>query len=156
MNQSALALPKRLLRIRRQTARLAELRCIRAAAQLEQAVQAERAAQVRLTAADQLLRERCRQMRLVEELQASRHQIQAFSQEVSRLQSAITAARTAYQTAIVERTKADAEVEVLEKLLERRLEEVQRKLEQRKQLFADEWTMRRWNSGDVAPQESER
>lgn len=95
-------------------------------------------------------------MRLVEEWHASRNQIQALSQEVSRLQTAVAAAKAAYQTAVTERTRADAEVEVLEKLLERRREEFQRKLEQRKQQFADEWTMRRWTGGEVAPQEAEQ
>lgn len=156
MNRSAVALPKRLLRIKRQAARLAELQCIRAAARLEQAVQAERAAQAELAAADHALRERCRRMRLVEEVHASRHEIQRLSAETRRRQEEVAADRTAYQAAVSERRKADAEVEVLEKLLERRLDELHRKLEQRKQHFADEWTMRRWTGNDADRREAEQ
>lgn len=155
MNRSAVALPKRLLRIKRQSARLAELRCMRAAAHLEQTVQAERAMQAQLVAADEALRERCRQMRLVEEVDASRHEIQRLSAEIRRLQADVETARAAYQAAVSERRKADAEVEVLEKLLERRLDELHRKLEQRKQQFADEWTMRRWTGNDAGRPEAE-
>lgn len=154
MNQSTVALPKRLLRIKRQTARLAELRCVRAAAYLEQAVQAERDAQKLLEAADESLRSRCRQMRLVEEVHASRHEIQHLTAEIRRLHITVESARAEYHAAIEERRRTDAEVEVLEKLLERRLAEFHRKLEQRKQQFADEWTMRRWNGSDADRQEA--
>lgn len=154
MNPAATALPKRLLRIKRQTARLAELRCLRAAARLQEAVQTEAAAQVRMASADESLRTRCRSMRLIEEVHASRHEIQRITEEIRQLQATIEIARADYQSAIAERRKADGEVEVLEKLLDRRLEEQARRLEQRKQQFADEWTMRRWNGGDPAGQEA--
>lgn len=156
VNRAAIALPKRLLRIKRQAARLAELQCLRAAARLEQAVQAERTAQAELVAADEALRERCRRMRLVEEVHASRHEIHRLSTEIRRLQAEVAAARTAYQAAVSDRRQADAEVEVLEKLLEKRLDELHRKLEQRKQQFADEWTMRRWTGHDAGRQEAEQ
>jgi hypothetical protein len=148
VNKSAIALPKRLLRIKRQTARLAELNCLRAAAQLQQAVQAEQAAQARLTEAEASLRERCHELRLIEEVHASRHQIQRITQ------ANIEIARAAYQSAINERRHADAEVEVMEKLLERRQDELHRKMEQRKQQFADEWTMRKWTGSDAVGQEA--
>jgi hypothetical protein len=154
VNKSAIALPKRLLRIKRQTARLAELNCLRAAAQLQQAVQAEQAAQVRLTEAEASLRERCHELRLIEEIHASRHQIQRITQEIKQLQANIEIARAAYQSAINERRHADAEVEVMEKLLERRQDELHRKMEQRKQQFADEWTMRKWTGSDAVGQEA--
>jgi len=156
VNRSAVALPKRLLRIKRQAARLAELQCMRAAARLEQAVQAERAAQLELVAADEALRERCRRMRLVEEVHASRHEIQRLSIEIRRLHTEVEQSRAAYHAAVSARRKADGEVEVLEKLLEKRLDELHRKLEQRKQQFADEWTMRRWTGNDAGRQESEQ
>jgi len=145
-----------LLRIKRQTARLAEIRCIRAAALLEQAVQAERAGRRLLDDADAALRERCLRMRLVEEVHASRHEIQRLTERVQHLEAAAAEARQAYQAAMAEQQKAEAEVEVLEKLLEQRLEELRRKTEQRKQQFADEWTMRRWNGGDADRQEASR
>ncbi|MBL8848422.1 MAG: hypothetical protein JNG89_02010 [Planctomycetaceae bacterium] len=156
MRSPAVALPKRLLRIKRQTARLAEMRCIRAAAQLEQAVQAERSGQRLLDDAEASLRERCLRMRLVEEVHASRHEIQRLTERVQQLQIAAAEARQAYQSAMAEQQKAEAEVEVLEKLLQQRLDELRHKAEQRKQQFADEWTMRRWNGGDADRQESSR
>lgn len=156
MNNAAIALPKRLLRIKRQAARLAELRCIRVAAELQRVVQAEQAAQARMVAAEGSLRERCRSMRLVEEVHASRHEIERLTGEVRQLQERIEAVRADYQAAVAERRKADGEVEVLEKLLERRQDELHRKTEQRKQQFADEWTMRRWNGGDPVGQEASR
>lgn len=154
MRSPAIALPKRLLRIKRQTARLAEMRCLRAAGQLEQAVQAEQAGRRMLDDADASLRERCRKMRLVEEVHASRHEIQRLTQRVQQLAAAAVQARQAYQAAMAEQQRAEAEVEVLEKLLEQRMEELRRKSEQRKQQFADEWTMRRWNGSDRDRQES--
>jgi flagellar biosynthesis chaperone FliJ len=156
VNNAAIALPKRLLRIRRQAARLAELRCIRAAAELQRVVQAEQAAQARIVAAETSLRERCRSMRLVEEMHASRHEIDRLTREVRQLQDRLEVVRADYEAAVTERRKADGEVEVLEKLLERRLDELHRKTEQRKQQFADEWTMRRWNGGDAVGQEAAR
>lgn len=156
MNQTSIALPRRLLRIKRQAARLAELRCLRAATRLQEAVNAELAAQGRMVSAEESLRARCRSLRLMEQVHASRHEIQRITAEISQLQATIAAARADYQSAIAERRKADGEVEVLEKLLDRRLEEQSRRLEQRKQQFADEWTMRRWNVGDSAGQEAGR
>jgi hypothetical protein len=154
LNKASIALPKRLLRIKRQAARLAELRCMRAAAHLQQLVQAEEATRNRLTEAEASMRERCREFRLIEEVHASRHQIQRITDEIKKLQADIETARADYQSAIAERRKADGEVEVLEKLLERRLDEMHRKLEQRKQQFADEWTMRRWTGNDTVEQEA--
>jgi len=154
VNQANTALPKRLLRIKRQAARLAELHCLRAAAHLQQVVQAEQAVQARIAEAAVLLRERCRELRLIEEVHASRHEIQRFTLEVQQLQAAIAVARANYQSAIAERRHADGEVDMLEKLLERRLEELHRKTEQRKQQFADEWTMRRWTGSDAVGQEA--
>lgn len=153
MNQSSVALPKRLLRIRRQTARLAELRCIRAAAQLEQAVQAEQATRASVDAAAQEFRDRCRNLRTIEELHASRNQIQRLESRLNDCLQALASARTEYDDAIKERAAADGEVEVLERLLERRLAEIHHKAEQRKQQFADEWTLRNWNGSDAERQE---
>jgi hypothetical protein len=152
--QASITLPKRLLRIKRQAARLAELRCIRAAAHLQQTMQAEAAAQARIAGAEESLRTRCRTLRLVEEVHASRHEIQRLALEIRQLQANIEAARADYQSAVTERRKADGEVEVLEKLLERRMDELRHKAEQRKQQFADEWTMRRWNGSDAVGQEA--
>jgi hypothetical protein len=154
MDQAAIALPKRLLRIKRQAARLADLNCLRASAQLQQVVQAEQVAQDRMSVAEALLRERCLELRLIEEVHASRHEIQGLAQEIKQLQAKIETARAAYQAALNERRHADAEVEVMEKLLERRQEELHRKLEQRKQQFADEWTMRKWTGSDAVGQEA--
>jgi len=154
MNQSSVALPKRLLRIRRQTARLAELRCMRAAAQLEQAVQAEKSKLAEINSADQQFRSRCLNLKLVEEVYASQREMQKLDTELRACGDALAAARTEYETAVKERTTADGEVEVLEKLLERRLEELARKAERRKQQFADEWTMRRWTGTDADRQEA--
>lgn len=153
MNQSSVALPKRLLRIKRQTARLAELRCIRAAAQLEQAVQAEQASRASVDAAAREFRDRCRNLRMIEEVHASRNQIQRLESRLNDCLKALASARTEYDDAVKDRAKADGEVEVLERLLERRLEEIHHKAEQRKQQFADEWTLRNWNGPEAGRQE---
>ena len=129
---------------------------MRAAAQLEQAVQAERTGQRMLDDADAALRERCRRMRLVEEVHASRHEIERLTQRVRQLQDAAEESRKAYQAAMAEQQKAEAEVEVLEKLLEQRVAEFRQKAEHRKQQFADEWTMRRWTGGGADRQEASR
>ena len=156
MNQSSIALPKRLLRVKQQTARLAELRCIRAAAAVQQAVRAEQATRESVDTAAESFRARCLELRLVEEVHASRNEMQQLEERLGECLTALESARSEYEAALKHRTRADAEVEVLEKLLERKIEEIDRKAEQRKQQFADEWTMRQWTGTDYDRQEALR
>lgn len=150
MPEDPLALPKRLLRIRQQAARLAELRCLEAVARLERATRDERAARTSLEQAEQAVRGRARSVRLVEEVRASQQQIDRLAQELRQVLAAADAARSEYSAAVQHRRQADAEVDVLEKLLDRRRDELRRRLDQRKQQFADEWIMRRWMAPDAA------
>jgi hypothetical protein len=145
MNAASTALPKRLLRIKRQSARLAELQTLQAATAFRRAQGAADAERLRLKQASADMATRIRKVTPVETLQAAAVEIETLIAGCSRLDSVAAEAGEAYRAAIAQRRKLDGEIESLEELLARREFVLRKQDEQQRQQHADDWTLRHWN-----------
>ncbi len=145
MNAPSTALPKRLLRIKRQSARLAELQTLQAATAFRLARAEADAERRRLEQASEGMASRLRRITPVETLQAAAGEIESLISECGRLDAVATEAGESYRAAVAQRRKLDAEIESLEELLSRSEAALRKQDEQHRQRFADDWTLRQWN-----------
>lgn len=145
MNATSTALPKRLLRIKRQSARLAELQTLQAATAFRRAQTAADAEHCRLEQASGDMASRIRTITPVETLQAAAVEIETLIAECSRLDAVAAEAGETYRSAVAQRRKLEAEIDSLEELLARRELVLRKQDDQQRQQHADDWTLRQWN-----------
>jgi hypothetical protein len=145
MNVVSTALPNRLLRVKRQAARLAELQTLQAAAEFRRAREAAAAARRDVQSAGEDLESRIRHGLPIATLEAAGAEMERLLEKCVRRDAAVSTAGAAYRAAVEHRRQVDAEIDMLEELLARRLAVLRKQDEQQRQQAADDWTLRRWS-----------
>lgn len=141
------ALPKRLLRVKRQAARLAELQTLQAAALFRRAQDAAAAARIDVQQASAELESRVGRALPLQTLQAAAAHIELLMEECVRRDAVVSTTGAAYRAAVEHRRRIDADIDMLEELLARRTAVLRRQDEQQRQIASDDWTLRRWSGG---------
>jgi hypothetical protein len=131
--------------VKRQAARLAELQTLQAAAQFRRAQAAAAAARSDVEQASDDLDSRVKHGLPIETLQAAGAEIERLLDECVRRDAAVSAAGAAYRAALEHRRRIEAEIDMLEELLARRLAVLRKQDEQQRQQTADDWTLRQWS-----------
>ena len=149
VNVPSTELPNRLLRVKRQAARLAELQALQAAAEFRRAQAAAAEARSDVQRAGEDLESRVKEGVPIETLEAAAHQIERLLEACMRRDAIVSASGAAYRAAVEHRRRIEADIEMLEELLARRLTVIRKQDEQHRQQTADDWTLRRWTAHET-------
>lgn len=149
MTAPSTELPNRLLRVKRQAARLAELQALQAAAEFHRAQESAAAARREVQRASEDLEARFKQALPLQTLQAAGAEIERLLEECVRCDAIVSTTGAAYRAAVEHRRRIDAEIDMLEELLARRLAVIRKQDEQQRQQTADDWTLRQWTAQET-------